>query len=36
MPDLRRVAEGLGYGDVATYLTSGNLLLTECSGVSFT
>jgi uncharacterized protein (DUF1697 family) len=26
MSDLRRVAEGLGYGDVATYINSGNLL----------
>lgn len=27
MADLRAVAEGLGYGDVATYIQSGNLVL---------
>ena len=29
MPVLRRMAEGLGYADVATHLNSGNLLLSS-------
>jgi uncharacterized protein (DUF1697 family) len=29
MADLRRIAEDLGYGNVATYIQSGNLLLTS-------
>lgn len=28
MPELRKMAEGLGYSDVATYINSGNLILT--------
>jgi uncharacterized protein (DUF1697 family) len=29
MPQLRSLAEGLGYGDVRTYINSGNLLFTS-------
>jgi uncharacterized protein (DUF1697 family) len=29
MPELRRMAEGLGYTDVATYINSGNLIFTS-------
>ena len=29
MADLRAIAEGLGYGDVATYIQSGNLVLVQ-------
>ncbi|MFF5171511.1 DUF1697 domain-containing protein [Micromonospora sp. NPDC000089] len=29
MPDLRRLVEGLGHGDVTTYLQSGNVVFTS-------
>ena len=32
MADLRRVASGCGFGSVATYIQSGNLVLTSTSG----
>ena len=34
MADLRAIAEGLGYGDVATYIQSGNLVLSTTDRAS--
>ena len=34
MADLRAIAEGLGYGDVATYIQSGNLVLSSGASAS--
>jgi uncharacterized protein (DUF1697 family) len=34
MADLRAIAEGLGYGDVATYIQSGNLVLSTTDTVA--